>query len=254
MLVIPPKYLEVLESLDEYMHFTSLAATEANWQMVREKLVTGYWMEHWCTDDNDPTAFRLAGDKLPTMRTEFYALSFDRGEAKFPTKTFTDGKFIRLNSLSSKTQICPAYSMDCVSEMLETERCQSSCQLAGRVRAAISIVVRDWIDMSVGVEWRCFVYDGRIRAISLNDTAISPMDEAQVISRVSELFARIQYDIPCVDCVMDVWLHDTDASLDLVIEFNSYGFWGNAGIEKFDWIEDAALLYGLSDGEIAVRS
>ena len=52
---------------------------------------------------------------------------------------------------------------------------------------------------------------------------------------------------------MDIWLHNIDSNNDIVIEFNSYGFWGIAGISIFDWVEDAALLYGLVDAEIEVR-
>ena len=45
---------------------------------------------------------------------------------------------------------------------------------------------------------------------------------------------------------MDVWLDPLEKKKDLIIEFNSYGSWGNASSELFDWREDRAQLMGLS--------
>ena len=232
-LVIPNKYLEVLETVDEQTDFSSLRATAKNWKMVREKIVVGYWMEWWY-DEN-----------LPTMQTEFYEL--------WMRKSFDRGKFARLNSLSSKDQTRPVYNLEGVTKMMESERCLESVKLSRRTGVKVVVAVRNWVDMSVGVEWRCFVYDGKLRAIGLNDDRCVWMAESEVASRASALFEKVQYDVPCLDCVMDIWLDDNDPERDLVIEFNSYGFWGNAGIDKFDWVEDAALLYGMVDEGVVVR-
>jgi hypothetical protein len=43
---------------------------------------------------------------------------------------------------------------------------------------------------------------------------------------------------------MDVWFDSQKKKKDLIIEFNSYGSWGNASTELFDWQEDQAQLMG----------
>eukprot|EP01103_Thecamoeba_quadrilineata_P020956 TRINITY_DN9292_c0_g1_i1.p1 TRINITY_DN9292_c0_g1~~TRINITY_DN9292_c0_g1_i1.p1 ORF type:complete len:267 (+),score=37.33 TRINITY_DN9292_c0_g1_i1:21-821(+) len=231
-LVIPKKYLEVLESLSEDTDFRNLSATESNWKFVRELLVSGYWLDCWYEDGQ------------PTIPTKFFDV-----DAK---ENFEEGQFIRLNSLSTKEQTVPLYSLDAVPSMLNNERCSSSMELAKRVGRKINLAVRKWMDFSQGIEWRCFVYDDKLRAICSNDYSISDMKDEEVIKRVQTLFDKIRYNMPCVDCVMDVWLHDYEPSRDLVVEFNSYGFWGNAGVELYDWVEDGAILYGLIN-DISVR-
>lgn len=134
--------------------------------------------------------------------------------------------------------------------MLATERCKYSIKFAKDINRDIKLVVRPWIDLSKGVEFRCFIYEDKIRAISINDDKICDLDDNEIITRAQKLFKKIQYNIPCDDCIMDIWV---DNNFDLVIEFNSYGFWGIAGINAFDWIEDAALLYGLINCDVEVR-
>lgn len=233
LIILPQKYLDVLGELDEHTDFEQLPVSEKNWKRVIELLVTAVWLECWYQPG------------LPTMNTTFHELG--------TAATFHSDKFIRLNSLSSKTQLEPVRSLEVVDKMLQDPRCKSSMKLAERVGRTITVAARDWLDVSKGIEWRCFVYDDKLRAISINDTAISDHSDAAVIERVEQLFKKIRYNLPCVDCVMDVWLSDQDPSKDLVIEFNSYGFWGNAGIDTFDWVEDGALLYGLEDSVVVMR-
>lgn len=232
LLIIPEKYLEVLESLNTIIDFRNLEATRENWEFVRQLLVSGYWMDCWYQDN------------LPTPYTRFYELD--------KNASFMGPKFIRLNSVSPKNQTQPLYSLNYVDQMLENERCVNSMNLAKNVNRKIYITVRDWVDVKEGIEWRCFVFDDKIRAIGINDTVISDATDSEIIERVDHLYQKIRYNIPCIDCVMDVWLHDKDPKKDIVIEFNSYGFWGNAGIDLYDWVTDGAILYGLVD-DIVVR-
>ena len=233
LLVLPDKYLEVLTSLDSETNFENMKATDTNWNYVRELLVSGYWLDNWY-DDN-----------LPTPKTLF----FDLDQTNI---TFDTGKFLRLTSVSSKTQTAPEFSLKNVDQIINTERCLDSLALAKRVGREIKVAVRDWIDTTCGVEWRCFVYDDKVRAIAINDTAIADQNNTEIITRVQELYKKIRYNVPSIDCVMDVWLHNSDAEKDCVIEFNSYGFWGNACIDLYDWVLDGAILYGLVD-EISIR-
>jgi hypothetical protein len=243
-LSVPEKYLDVLLSLqseESKVDFRSLKATDQNWQMVRELLVTGYWMDCW---------YRQS-DQLPTPKSEFLALKEASNEHVWDT-----GKFIRLNSLSAKNQNVPLKVLNAqvLTNMLETSRCIESMAIAKRVNREISVVIRDWVDLSHGTEWRCFIFEDTLKAIGLNDHADPGMDDSTIISRAEVLLNKVKYSLPCVDCVMDIWIHNTSAEKDLVIEFNSYGFWGNSDSGLFSWTEDATLLYNPEKTPVEVRS
>lgn len=236
-IIIPDKYLEVLSAKCDETDFENLPATEFNWQHMRKMLIPTYWLDQWYQPN------------LPTPATKFY----DLDEFKDKVIEFDGPKFVRLNSLSSKEQAEPVYSSEIVSSILKNKRCHSSLKLAEKTGSKIYLAVRDWIDVTQGIEFRCFVYDEKLRAISINDEAVSDLKDEEIVSRVESLLDKILYDLPNADCVMDVWLHDFDQSKDLVIEFNSYGFYGNAGIDTFDWVKDGAILYGFCDNVVVRR-
>lgn len=240
-IILPQKYLEILESLTDLPE-TGIDATEDNWTKIRELLITGYWIDCWYTVE--------CGDALPTPKSVFIPLtSTERYEWQM-------GKFLRLTSLSSKEQTEPIYLLNeqIKARILNTERCQSSLQLAQRTGREIQFVVRDWIDMKDGSEWRCFVFEDKLKAISLNDFSDPELSHQEIKHRAQLLLNKVKFNLPCVDCVMDIWLHSSDSDRDLVIEFNSYGFWGNAGLSLFDWIEDGMILYNPEDIEIEIRN
>jgi hypothetical protein len=190
---------------------------------------------------------------LPTPKSEFLTLTESLVRRSWPT-----GKFVRLNSLSPKTQTAPIYILNesIRDRILNTARCQESVALARRTGREISLVVRDWIDLSHGTEWRCFIFEDRLKAICLNDHVNPGMSHTQVISRAQALLREVRYSLPCVDTVMDIWLsNDQELSqADLVIEFNSYGFYGNSDAGLFDWIEDGAVLYNPEETAVEFRT
>lgn len=235
---IPQKYLDVLLTLESVeLDFTKLEATQTNWRLIRELLVSGYWMDCWYNKN----------DNIPTPKSEIISLKND--------VTWNTPKFIRLNSLSSKNQTTPLYGLneETRKNILNTERCVESISLAKRINREISFVVRDWVDLSHGTEWRCFIFEDELKGISLNDYSNSEMNKDEIVLRAKNLLKKVKYNLPCVDCVMDIWLHNTLPKNDLLIEFNSYGFWGNAGSGLFDWVEDGALLYNPEKCEIEIR-
>ena len=243
---IPEKYLDVILSLqpeDSEVDWEKIPATDGDWKHVRELLVTGYWMDCWYERDST----------LPTPKSEFVALISPLVPRSWPT-----GKFLRLNSLSPKTQTAPIYILNesIRDRILNTARCQESVALARRTQREVSLVVRDWVDLSHGTEWRCFIFEDRLKAICLNDTVNPGMSSALVISRAQALLQRVRYSLPCVDTVMDIWLSDNSelSESDLVIEFNSYGFYGNSDAGLFDWIEDGAVLYNPDETAVEFRT
>ncbi len=223
ILQIPQKYLDVLLSLqdeDSSLDFTNLEATQTNWELTRELLISGYWMDCWYDQS------------LPTPNSELIPISELQNKFALAWKT---GKFVRLNSLSSKTQKEPIFMMNnhILDNLLSNERILSSIDISKRINRELSLVVRDWVDLSQGTEWRCFIYEDKLKAICDNDYAQSLLTNKEIIARVATLLNKVKFNLPCTDCIMDVWLHSHSSNLDQIIEFNSYGFWSNAGSGMF---------------------
>lgn len=240
IIFIPEKYLDVLHSMEPEVsqrNFTNLQATEENWQMIRELLVTGYWMDCWYPESKEEQMI------LPTPQSFFISLN-DGVNTEYRWDT---PKFIRLNSLSSKNQQQPLYTLNeqIKQQILTTSRCQRSLEMAKRTNREISFVVRDWIEKESGSEWRCFIYEDNLKAICSNDSSCVDIPDNIIISRAQQILSRVKFHLPCVDCVMDIWLTDNlfYSDSDLLIEFNSYGFWGNSDSGLFDWVEDGYVLY-----------
>ena len=221
--VVPLKYHEILSDYIE--DFDNLI----NEVEVKELLIAAYWMDCW------------EQEGLPTPDTILIKLD----ELKLPL-IFDRPKFIRLNSLSDKTgKSYLTFTQEDLISLLTNERCQTSIQMANRIHRDVYLVIRDFIDLSNGVEYRCFIYEEKLRAIALNDTKDSDINNEELVTRASTLLDQCLYSLPCCDCVMDIWI---GINTDLLIEFNSYGYWGQAGSGPFDWITDSAQLYGLLPG------
>ena len=119
------------------------------------------------------------------------------------------------------------------------------------------IVLRDYIDITTGYEFRIFIHNNKITAISANDDKIIELDDELfftkkcIVERCQTLVDRCLADniLPFVDCLMDVFLSTINGvDYDLLIEFNSFGAWSFGGSGLFDWIEDYAQLHGLLPG------
>lgn len=94
-LFIPNKYIDILESFNSEIDFENLNATQLNWNLVRNLIISNYWFDTWYTNN------------LPTIPTEFEELNC--------IKNYDKPKFLRLTSLSCKTQFSGVYSLNRVS-------------------------------------------------------------------------------------------------------------------------------------------
>ena len=234
-IIVPDKYIELFDE-------TSFPASEESWAQIRARLVTSYWLNHWYDDSLS----------VITPKTEFIPL-----EAGLPCywSVQSAGKFVRLTSLSTKEQLEPVWHFDDDDRdaLLANPRIRSSLDIARIAKVPdeeVQIAFRDWVDLSSGTEWRVFVWEEEIKCIGLNDANLSSMTNSEVITRCKALWEGVRFHAPVVDCVMDVWLSN---DRDIVIEFNSYGFWGQSTAGLFDWKEDAVLLYNPKKADIIVR-
>jgi hypothetical protein len=221
-IIVPQKYRDILDPKYSIDDFDKLQAQLVSSNFINE------WYEHF----------------LPTPTTDFY--TFD----EFKDLIFNSPKFVRLNSLSGKQLIPFSNSKDAYSFICKSNRCQDSIKFMKKYGIIPLFAVRNWKNLDNGLEFRVFIYEYKIRAISINDTKICDIQKNDIINRCKVLFEKVKHNLPCVDTVMDVWLGSQEN--DIVIEFNSYGFWGISGAGLFDWDLDWFVLYGFAD-EIEVR-
>lgn len=223
-------------------------------ELVRQKFIASYWFDSWFQNQ----AWTIPGhmEELQFIRDEQYELP----------------KFVRLNSVSSKetTPISVTSAFEGIQILLGSKRCQDAIARAQEWDLpAPQLVVRQWLDMNHYNEYRVFVFDNNITAIGSNDDHITGTPELQVIRRCQALLTEVLDDPECgppcdfPDFIMDVLLLDPETSLhvadhstviarDLVVEFNSWGAWANAGSGMFHWLEDERLLTRSAD-DIAIE-
>lgn len=234
---IPAEYQELFIDDNHFVDLDKILYTEYNMERLFQLYVSSFWMEVWYDDS------------LPTPKSLFYPLNEIKEDMVFETN-----KFVRLNSVSPK-YYCPVKSLTKALEIvIKSERCQNAVQNSIKYNLPKpQLVMREWVDLSMGNEYRCFVYHDKITAISSNDTKISDLDNISIINRCQKILKKVLHCLPFHNCIMDVYLAP-DASNDLLIEFNSFGTFANAGAGFFHWIEDYAIIHNTYNDDVVVRT
>jgi hypothetical protein len=235
----------------------SLKFDPSRYEYYRQLLASYYWMDCWF----DNQSWTIPTQKIGTCAMYKCYADPDDGY-KYPAEDLKDHDyefkefFPRLNSVSPKDvgEILKFDDVDKAFDLIEkSDRCRSTIDMAQKIGRPIYIYARKWIDMSDGWEFRVFIYDMKIVAISSASERICELDKTEIIARCQSLLNACKWDLPFPDVCMDVWLDSQKKKKDLIIEFNSYGSWGNASAELFDWKEDQAQLMG-AISEIEVRT
>ena len=119
--------------------------------------------------------------------------------------------------------------------------------------APVSIVLRDWVEISDMMEFRCFVYDYKFRAVSqyywqnvLPELQGTDDELIELLDGMVEFYEEHKYEIPYPDAVMDLVLMNGEWK---IVEFNSFGACLNSGSALFNWVLDMEQIYR---GEMAV--
>nr|QYA18847.1 Cdc123 [Clandestinovirus] len=178
--------------------------------------------------------------------------------------------FVKLNSVSPK-DICyydddpmgdinalAAYRSEHVIHMLtRSSRCMSVIKrtLHLRLPNPVLIMLREFVEMPFQNEFRCFVYDGKLRAISqyhwmIHDKSIVD-NQLAIRDRIDTFYRLSKQYIPYKDCVMDVILLDDESKFEgtfmnlgiYLIEFNCFGGDLVAGSALYHWYHDYDILY-----------
>jgi hypothetical protein len=240
------------------------------WPQVRAMYIASFWLDRWYEDG------------LPTPKTTFYDLTRvqgdpsivpwpSQGSAASATGSQGHAPFVRLTSLSSKTSSRPqpyASIQEALEDIGSSARCQRSLEidlLAHAGQPTMQLAVREWVDLNRGKEYRCVIFEEAIRKIVPNDATRQPpvADPRELLQRCQRLLYEMFHCLPCVDCVMDVWITDAEGDdtnnascgtssgsatsgapvvHDLVIEFNSFGTIGNSASDDIDWTDSTLYL------------
>jgi len=133
-LVIPEKYHELfLEFLEDDEDINQLPANQETWTRIQAIYVRSFWLDTWYDDS------------LPTPHTTFESWknvqkmsnSFDE-DIKWAS--FSQVPFIRLTSLSSKTEQPYLSLREAVDDIQKSERCQFSFELGEKIKRQATIV------------------------------------------------------------------------------------------------------------------
>ena len=148
--------------------------------------------------------------------------------------------------------------------------------------ADMNLLLREYSDtLRHDLEFRCYVKDGRITAISQYflynafDILGDPKTLCSIREAIIAFHDRVRSAFPWADYVFDVSLSERDISSDSdstksqekkeeeggsssrwevsVIEINPFGAWMSSGSGLFSWKDDYNTLYGLDGGKVEFR-
>lgn len=238
-LILSQRYIKVLKKLikDEDLGYDidemCKNITKNDWKIIKNLLISSVWMDRWIKN----------GIEIVTMKTDIYDFS-----TKYFMK-FDSKKFIRLSSLSNKNFLEPVsfINKQFIKEYMDDDRIINSYEIADSCGRYIKLVIRDYINLIDYSQWRCFVFNLKIVAISFNDFELPDYSDDYIINQANillNLFKPFTNNL-LPDFIMDIAI--SKYKKNFIIELNSYGYWGNAGLSSFDWINDAYILYNDSD-------
>lgn len=141
----------------------------------------------------------------------------------------------------NKKLICKSVE-DLCTHLLASER------IAEYVQHDKYFVFRRWIAYCVEDEYRCFIKNKRLVAISQyeygNALPAHKIRPDLVMKMIKNYVHQVATLIPFDDVVLDVAVHDTNVYF---IEFNSFGLESDTDPGLYDWVNDCDLLNGKYD-------
>jgi len=117
-----------------------------------------------------------------------------------------------------------------------------------------SLILRDWTPMPQDHEFRCYVKDKRITAISQYQCYIyfESLQDRDYVLRIRDTIdafhETIKDNLPFQSYVMDVVIFP-DSFNCMIVEFNPFGPHLSSGAALFNWIKDFDLLTGVTQNE-----
>lgn len=165
--------------------------------------------------------------------------------------------FFKLNSVSSKdtalTDVPSGSALPILQNLVQSTRTFTYLQSDKNAQ----IILRPWYDIPKKYEFRCFVHEKKLRAISQYECYTYYPDfqdkklQKTLCDRIANFYQSIKDEgkFPYEDCVMDVLVWD-DAPIPsfkdqnvFIIEFNQFGGETACGASLFNWEQHEMILY-----------
>lgn len=163
--------------------------------------------------------------------------------------------FVRLNSVSPKEKKPAQNAEEVIQYLTNSSRVADSIKESLKFASPILLMLREYIeDFPYKYEFRCFIYRGKITAISQYhfDQYIEEFQskDAQqaIIGKISDFYDSIKETIQYSRCTMDVTVTDKVQ----IVEFGGFGIEQNAGACLYNWHHDYHILYDYTSIDIRV--
>ena len=175
--------------------------------------------------------------------------------------------FLRLNTVSPKDvkrdQLPKEYQYLINNKIKDGKEILMLLTLSGRCFVTLKedcdhyLILREWKEIPNSAEFRCFVSERKLRAISQYywydkfEYYQDPQVQKQLLDRITYFFNVIADFIPYSDAIVDIAIYFDDESKNnsyqklgiYIIEFNPFGGDLIGGSALFNWIKDYDILY-----------
>jgi hypothetical protein len=153
--------------------------------------------------------------------------------------------FIRLDSLSPKVETPFTDITKAVKKLFDTHRTRHIIDTNIKYKDPITIMVREYVDMTKYLELRCVIHGRKLRCISGYKTDTRNTNRAfwcSLKKKIKAYITLIIREVDYHDFVADIGFNVNTSKL-ILIEINT-PVYHRASCELFDKESDASLLYG----------
>eukprot|EP01080_Neovahlkampfia_damariscottae_P009847 gene9847-2170_t len=165
-------------------------------------------------------------------------------------KKFNGKVFARLNSVSPKSKNEMTNADEVLETFLNSGRIHNSLIESKKFFEKSNLMLREFIDnFPVEMEFRCFVLDLKMTAISQYDTKFvkhfqTKHQQEKLKNKILNFYKKNLDLIPYTDFTMDiVFMNEDDIK---IIEFGGFGIEQNVGGCLYNWYQDYHILYNTS--------
>jgi len=160
------------------------------------------------------------------------------------------------NPTSKPLRKCEASTaLEIVSAMVGSSRVASDCKsflqwnVHEQTKNPLKIVIQEWVDFPAEMEFRCFVYNGKMTAINQLcwSSYIPCLDQDKVLQEkilaaTLVLFDSVKSKLPWNNYILDV-IYDTTRDFAQICEFNPWGPYSCTGSQLFCWELDHDIIF-----------
>lgn len=214
--------------------------------------------EEWLALDEDPSERTIIAPEFNEVDSGIKEAMVDLGGAVFPKLNWSsplDAAWISFDGTLKCQSPNDIYLLLKSSDNISTtlfdtfKHCQDG---EGGMTDGFELVLRKWKDINPGMEFRCFVKDNKLIAISQRDIAscydFIELNEEDICSDITRFFKnKIADKFPDTSFTFDVYRYSPQRVL--LIDFNPFGTQTNPLLFTWDELADPTLLASDNDDE-----